>query len=188
MIGTVLYCVKALRFIPAYIVYKNNLSSEIITYEINRWLKLNGISRHGIKGFLTLMMMFPEFRSLIYYRTGCQWLRHLGRGQVNLYFHTPNNKIGKGLVIWHGYSTVINAESIGENCSIWHNVTIGKKTVEHINDRPTIGNNVNICTGAIIVGKMRIADDVTIGAGAIVVDEIEENNVIVVGVKASIKR
>jgi len=88
------------------------------------------------------------------------------------------------LVIWHGYSTVINAESIGNDCSIWHNVTIGKKSVKSINDRPTIGNNVSVCTGAIVVGKIDIADDVVIGAGSTVIDSIPDKGSLVVGNKA----
>lgn len=187
MIGNILYALKAIRFLPAYIVSKR-INSDLISYERDRWLELNGINQKGLFGFLTLMMNFPEFRSLLYHRTGCQWLRHFGKGQLNLYFHTPSDKIGKGLMIWHGYSTVINAQSIGENCSIWHNVTIGKKTIDsHLNDKPVIGSNVSICTGSIVLGDIIVASGVTIGAAAIVVEDIKTENAVVIGEKAHIK-
>lgn len=187
MIGDFLFRLKSIRFIIALFVAQHGRQREIIEYERDRWLIANGMNEKGSKGFLTLMMKFPEFRSLVYYRTGCQWLRHFGYGQTNLYFHTPSERIGKGLVIWHGYSTVINAEYIGENCSIWHNVTIGKKSVKPVADKPIIGNNVSICTGSIVIGDINIADDVIIGAGSIVVDSVDQKGAVVVGNKARIR-
>lgn len=184
--GNIIYTIKMIRFFPAFWMLNVSKEKNIILYEVDRWLSLNHINTSIKRGFFILMQMFPEFRSLFYHRTGAYWLRHFGKGQVNLYFHTPSYKIGKGLIIWHGYSTIINAESIGENCSIWHNVTLGKKTILPIDDRPKIGNNVSISTGAIIVGNIAIADGVTIGAGTVVVNSIEEKNATVVGVKGRI--
>lgn len=186
MIGELLFRLKSLRFIPALIMSSVSKSAGVIAYERDRWLACNNMQMKGTRGFLCLMMKFPEFRSLVYYRTGCGWLRHFGRGQSNLYFHTPSEKIGKGLIIWHGYSTVINAESVGNDCSIWHNVTIGKKSVMPIEDRPTIGSNVSICTGAVVIGKIDIADDVVIGAGSTVVDSVPAKGSVVAGIKAKV--
>ncbi len=187
MIGQILFRIKSFRFIPALLVVKKSKYRDVVEYERNVWLKSNHIPCFGDIGFLTLMTKFPEYRSLVYHRTGCGWLRHFGKGQTNLYFHTPSNRIGKGLLIWHGYSTVINADSIGENCSIWHNVTIGKKSVMPINDKPVIGNNCSICTGAIVIGGINIADGVIIGAGSTVVDSIEVKEAIVTGQKATVR-
>lgn len=60
------------------------------------------------------------------YRT-CKYnpIRILYSGTPNLYLpFSP--KIGKDLVIQHGFSTILNAESIGDNCQVWHGVTIVK--------------------------------------------------------------
>ena len=181
MLAKFLTILKSLRYIPSVVVVNCSSNKNIIKYEINRWLNANHISKSGLKGFIHLMTAFPEFRSLVYFRTNCKWLRHFAKGQTNLYFHTPSEKIGKGLVIWHGYSTVINAESIGENCMVWHNVTIGKKSIDPINDRPKIGNNVKICTGSIVIGDIDISDGVTIGAGSVVAKSVSDTNAIVVG-------
>lgn len=184
MLGTLIYWIKNVRFLPALAVFLTSKKHELVHYECERWLLCNNFKESGRKGFVVLMSRFPEYRSLFYYRTGCNWLRHFAKGQTNLYFHTPSDRIGKGLVIWHGYSTVINAQSIGENCSVWHNVTLGKKTTQPVDDRPIIGDNVSVCTGAIVVGDIKIADGVTIGAGSVVVDSIHNKNAVVVGPKA----
>lgn len=186
MIGKILFLIKSIRFIPALLIVNLPAYQDLITYERDRWIAYNHINEKGEWGFITLMMKFPEYRSLVYHRTGCRWLRHFAKGQTNLYFHTPSHKIGKGLVIWHGYSTVINAESIGEDCSIWHNATIGKKTILPICDKPVIGNNVSICTGAIVLGNIKIENNCTIGAGSVVVDDVLSEGATVIGNKAKI--
>lgn len=186
-LGLLIQNIKSLRFFPALWVAKHSSQCDIVNYERDRWLELNGITERGTRGFLILMSMFPEFRSLVYHRTGAKWLRHFAKGQTNLYFHTPSNKIGKGLVIWHGYSTVINAESIGEDCMIWHNVTIGKKSINPVNDRPIIGDNVRISTGSIVLGEITVADGSTIAAGSILIDSVTTKNALVAGIKAQEK-
>lgn len=188
IIGNFIYWVKALRFLPHLIIAYHSNNHGVLAYERDRWLLCNHLRTSGLMGFIQLFMAFPEYRSLFYHRTGKHYLRHLAQGQTNLYFHTPSNKIGKGFVIWHGYSTVINAKCIGEDCQVWHNVTIGKKSTYEFNDRPTIGNRVKICTGSIVVGDIRVADDVVIGAGTVVVDSVDDNEAIIVGEKGHIKK
>ena len=83
-------------------------------------------------------------------------------------------KIGGGLFIQHGFSTYIAAESIGENCWINQQVTIGYKDNT---TPPVIGNNVTITCGAKVLGPITIADNVTIGANAVVVKDLPPNSV-----------
>ncbi|MCM3116042.1 serine acetyltransferase [Neobacillus sp. MER 74] len=81
-----------------------------------------------------------------------------------------------GLCIYHGYATVIQPHKIGKNCSIWQNVTIGRRPREGRDiDSPTIGNNVNIYTGAIVIGGINIGNNVDIGAGSVVTKDIPDN-------------
>ena len=94
--------------------------------------------------------------------------------------------IGKGLMIWHGYSTVLNAKKIGEDFQIWQNVTIGKKTTTDIDDRPAIGDNVLVCTGAVVIGEITIGNNAIIGANATVIKNIPASAT-AVGVAATIK-
>lgn len=185
--GTLIHYTKALRFLPALWMAKKSPARSVIEYEQTQWLKANHIEANGTAGFFILMAKFPEFRTLVYHRLNANWLRRFAKGQTNLYIHTPSDKIGKGLIIWHGYSTVINAESIGEDCMVWHNVTIGKKTILPINDRPRIGKGVKISTGSIVLGEIAIADGSTIAAVSTVIDSIATTNALVTGIKASEK-
>lgn len=93
---------------------------------------------------------------------------------VNLYIFCDN--IGKGLFIQHGFSTVISAKSIGKNCWINQQVTIGWSSGSKA---PTIGNNVKIYAGAIVIGDVKIGDNSVIGAGATVVKDIPQNTTVV---------
>lgn len=86
-------------------------------------------------------------------------------------------KIDLGLVIQHGHSTRIGAKSIGRDCQIWHNVTIGTNK-SHSGNFPTIGNNVKICTGSVVIGDITIGNNAIIGAGSIVVKDVPANSIV----------
>ena len=90
----------------------------------------------------------------------------------SLYIRTKN--IGGGLLIQHGFATIIQAESIGENCKIFQQVTIGYNG----DFRPTIGDNVEICCGAKVIGGVRVGDNVTVGAQALVIRDVPANTVV----------
>ncbi|MBO5156336.1 MAG: hypothetical protein J6C05_04295 [Prevotella sp.] len=93
--------------------------------------------------------------------------------------------IGEGLHILHGYSMVINPRvKIGKNCTMLHSVTIGDKN----GGVPTLGDNVSIGAGAIIIGGITIGDNVNIGAGAIVVEDIPEGCTVVCDKAKILKR
>lgn len=89
-------------------------------------------------------------------------------------------EIGAGLTIYHGYASVVQATSIGENCSIYQNVTIGRRNIEGRDFcKPIIGKNVNIFAGAIVIGGIYIGDNVNIGAGSVVITDIPSNCTVV---------
>jgi serine O-acetyltransferase len=90
--------------------------------------------------------------------------------------------IGAGFYIQHGFSTIITAKSIGKDCWINQQVTVGYNGK---NNFPTIGDNVVIRAGAKVVGKITIGNNVKIGANAVVVKDVPENCT-VVGVPAYI--
>lgn len=135
----------------------------------------------------TLMYFFisladcKEFRSVVYYRLGhCRFLTSwLLRGRECLYICTRD--IGGGLIIQHGFSTIINAEKIGNNCHVYQQVTIGYNGTRS----PVIGDNVRICCGAKVIGGINIGNNVVIGANAVVCKDVPDN-VIVAGVPAKI--
>lgn len=156
--------------------------------EIHLWKKNWSIDSNGILGLIELLQRFPEFRNLFYFRTpsllSCI-LAKLYKGQCALYMPF-NSNVGKNLMIWHGFSTIINTERIGDNCSIWQQVTIGNK-LDVDGKKPIIGNNVKICAGAIILGDVTIGDNAIVGAGAVVVKDVPKGG-IAAGVPAKIIR
>jgi serine O-acetyltransferase len=101
----------------------------------------------------------------------------------------PGARIGKGFFIDHGAGIVIGETSeIGDNCVMFHNVTLGG-TGKHAGKRhPTIGANVLIGTGAILLGPLRIGDNVKIGANTFLYMVDIPDNCTVVGTPGHITR
>ena len=98
----------------------------------------------------------------------------------------PGAVIGKGLFIDHGMGIVIGETTeIGDNCTIYHGVTLGGTGKEEGKRHPTIGNNVLISAGAKILGPFKVGDNSRVGANAVVLREVDENTT-VIGVPARI--
>lgn len=99
-------------------------------------------------------------------------------------FQIHPNTLGKGVQIWHYGTIIINSTTrIGDNCIIRPDVLIGHKTMGEQAAR--IGNNVEINSGARIIGDITIGDDVVIGVNAVVNKSIP-SHCIVAGVPATI--
>jgi serine O-acetyltransferase len=130
------------------------------------------------------MTFVKEYRNLYYNRVGyiSIILKILCKPMNTLFINT--REIGPGLFIQHGFSTIIAAKSIGRNCLISQQVTIG---YSNKTDCPIIGNNVTINAGAKIIGNVIIGDNSRVGANAVVVKNVPENCT-VVGVPAYIVR
>lgn len=145
---------------------------------------LKGISvKGGGISLITTLLKNKTFRNIFYFRIGFigRFLKLYLHEQESLHILTP--KIGKGFIVVHGDSTYINAQSIGDNCYVNQNVTIGVIG----NKKPIIGNNVRIATGAIVLGNITIGDNVVIAAGAVVVKSVP-SNCMVAGNPAYIKK
>lgn len=99
----------------------------------------------------------------------------------------PGAKIGKGFFIDHGMGIVIGeTASIGDNCVLFHNVTLGGTGKEKGKRHPTIGSNVMIGTGAILLGPLVVGDNVKIGADTFIVGKDVPSNTTVVGTPGKI--
>ena len=170
-------------YIPHVIVYlwggkKTLIDSDIdaISYQLN--IRIPRLIR-----LLYFLHNNRYFRHVFYYRIGpaldllISWYR-----PGDKYLWIPfSTKVGKGLKYAHPYSTILNAESIGDNFSFLHCTTIGKKDGR----RPRIGNNVTLGCHVAIIGDITIGDNVTVGAGSVVVKDVP-NNAVVVGNPAKI--
>jgi serine O-acetyltransferase len=99
-------------------------------------------------------------------------------------------KIGEGLYLPHTVGTVVGANKIGRNVVIFQGVTIGAKELDFVvtpEQRPSIGDNVTIGSGAKVLGGIEIGNNVTIGANAVVTKSLPDN-VIAAGIPARIIR
>lgn len=89
-----------------------------------------------------------------------------------------NTHIG-GIYIPHLQGIVINQfASIGDNCTIFHPVTIGASDPSKP-EAPHIGDNVFIGAGAIILGNISIGDIAVIGAGAVITHDVQAGETVV---------
>lgn len=89
-------------------------------------------------------------------------------------------KLGRGCNIWHG-GVVING-NVGDYCIFHGNNILGNKGATRLREIPTLGNNVDVGAGAVIIGKVTIADGCVIGANSVVVSSFTEPNTTIVGV------
>jgi serine O-acetyltransferase len=106
-------------------------------------------------------------------------LSQIARFLTGIEIH-PGAKIGKGFFIDHGMGVVVGETTrIGDNCVLFHNVTLGG-TGKHKGKRhPTIGDNVMIGTGAILLGPITVGKNVRIGANTfILMRDIPDNTTV----------
>lgn len=143
---------------------KNNIKGRLITVSFR-------LANIGTKNRLVFFLLLPY---LVLYRIFIEWF--LG---TEIPYRT---RIGKGLIIYHGQSTVINDGSIiGENCTLRHCVTIGNRQLPDntYSACPVIGDYVDIGANASIIGPITIGNNVKIGAGTVVVKNVPNNSVVV---------
>jgi len=92
----------------------------------------------------------------------------------------PGAKIGKRFFIDHGMGVVIGETAeIGDNCLMYQGSVLGGTSFKKEKRHPTIGNNVVIGAGAIVLGAIKIGNNVRIGAGSVVLNDIPENATVV---------
>lgn len=87
----------------------------------------------------------------------------------------PNTPIGGGLYIEHGGCVYINADYIGKNFTVFHEVTLGVST--H-NKRPYVEDNVTVYMGAKIFGDVRLGTGCVVGVNSVVTKDVESHNVV----------
>jgi len=98
----------------------------------------------------------------------------------------PGAKIGKRLVIDHGMGIVIGETAeIGDDCLLYHGVTLGGTGKDTGKRHPTIGNNVLIGTGAKVLGPFTVGDNSRIAANSVVLGEVPPNST-AVGIPARV--
>lgn len=99
----------------------------------------------------------------------------------------PTARFGRGILFAHPVGVVIGeGVVIGDECIIFQNVTIGKRSLGE-GGYPRIGNRVVIFAGAQILGEIELADDVTVGALSLVTESFLVPGSKAVGIPARMK-
>ncbi|MCM2375180.1 serine O-acetyltransferase [Aporhodopirellula aestuarii] len=145
--------------------------------------------------------LLPQLRTVVIYRMS-RWFRMHHVGLVARMLDVLNiqvchceissmAEIGPGLEIAHVGGVVIGGGTrIGSNCLIFQGVTLGNaygpRGIKAASDKriqPTIGNDVTIGAGAMVLGPVIVGNNASVGANAVVVDDIPEGFV-AIGVPA----
>jgi serine O-acetyltransferase len=126
---------------------------------------------------------YPGFHAVLAHRishslanNGLPWLArvisNIARLFTGIEIH-PGARIGRRFFIDHGMGVVIGETAeIGDDCTLYHGVTLGGTTWEKGKRHPTLGNDVVIGAGAKVLGPIHIGDDVRIGSNAVVVKDV----------------
>lgn len=137
-----------------------------------------------------VILLYPGFHSLLLhrlahflYRHKCLFLARLisqiGRFFTGIEIH-PGAKIGRRLFIDHGMGIVVGeTATIGNDCTIYHNATLGGTGKDKDKRHPDIGNHVMIGAGAKVLGPIKVGDFVKIGANSVVLSDIPNGTTVV---------
>ena len=142
------------------------------------------------RSVLEVLFCYPGLHALWIYRIShflwgiklkffARLLSHIGRFLTAIEIH-PGAKIGEHLFIDHGSGVVIGETAeIGDGVLIYQGVVLGGTSLKKEKRHPTIGNNVVIGTGAIVLGAITVKDDARIGAGSVVVKSVPSGATVV---------
>ena len=126
---------------------------------------------------------YPGFHAMLFHRLAhCLWaarlrwlgrmVSHLGRWFTGIEIH-PGATIGRRFFIDHGMGVVIGETAeIGDDCTLYHAVTLGGTTWNKGKRHPTLRNNVVVGAGAKILGPITVGEGARVGSNAVVVKDI----------------
>ena len=178
------------RTVIVYLCVLASPQKKLIEMDVARWNDIDRM-RQGLFESINLYLTYTkEFRNLLQHRlkgpkpTALGYFHYgicrvLWKPMESLFIYTKD--IGGGLFIQHGFSTIISAKKIGENCRIYQQVTIGYRGEE----APVLEDNVAVTCGAKVLGGLTMHKNSLAAAGAVVVKDVPEN-AIVGGVPAKI--
>ena len=179
---------------PEILAYERYITLSILSETLGAYQARDPAARSKLEVFL----LYPGVHATIYHRIAHGlWTRDLrffaravsqwSRFWTGIEIH-PGAKIGRRLVIDHGSGIVIGETAeIGDDCLLYHGVTLGGTGKDQGKRHPTLGNNVLVGNGARILGPFKVGDNARIAAGSVVLSEVPPDST-AVGVPAQIVR
>jgi len=165
------------------LLLRRSSAREVIEKDIIRWTQITDSARSEyplLANFAWLVTdeTLSEFRNLFYYRLGKPAslldkllliaAKAVSKPRSALSIETPS--VGPGFVIKHGFNAIIRAQSIGENCMVFQDVTIGYKNPG--GGLPIIGDHVHISAGAKVLGPIKIGDYSVVAANSVITKDM----------------
>lgn len=151
------------------------------------------------KSYAEILLLYPGPRALFFHRIAhalydaklffiARLVADISRTLTGIEIH-PGAQIGQRLVIDHGVGCVIGETAVvGDDCIIFHGVTLGGLKFDPVKRHPTVGNKVLIGTGAKILGPIHIGDGSRIGANAVVLKDVSPGSTIVAAQSIELKK
>lgn len=130
-----------------------------------------------------VLLCYPGLHSIwlhriahwVWCRRACflaRFISHLNRLFTGIEIH-PGAKIGRRFFVDHGAGVVIGETTeIGDDVLLYQGVTLGGTSTQRKKRHPTLGNNVEVGAGAIVLGAITIGDGARIAAGSVVVKDV----------------
>lgn len=137
-----------------------------------------------------ILTAYPGVHAMLFHRLshwlwglGAKWLArivsHTGRWITGIEIH-PGAVIGRRFFIDHGMGVVIGETAvIGDDCTLYHGVTLGGTSWQKGKRHPTLGDDVVVGAGAKVLGPIDIGDGARIGSNAVVVRSVPANSTVV---------
>jgi len=121
------------------------------------------------------------------YRLPARLLSQLVRALTGVEIH-PGAVIGQRFFIDHGMGVVIGETAVvGDDVMMYHDVTLGGRSLKRVKRHPTVGDRVTIGAGARVLGDITVGDDAQIGANSVVTRDVPPGSV-AVGIPAQIRQ
>lgn len=137
-----------------------------------------------------IITTYPGVHAVVFHRfahalwgMGLKWLARVVSNIARLFtgieIH-PGAVIGRRFFIDHGMGVVIGETAvIGDDCTLYHGVTLGGTSWEKGKRHPTLENNVVVGAGAKVLGPIVIGEGARIGSNSVVVKDVPAGSTVV---------
>jgi len=154
---------------------------ERIKEDVNVVFERDPAARHAFE----ILTAYPGVHAVLFHRmsnacwtVGLKWfarfISHMARWFTGVEIH-PGATIGRRFFIDHGMGVVIGETAeIGDDCTLYHGVTLGGTSWNKGKRHPTLGNSVVVGAGAKVLGPILIGNGARIGSNSVVVKDVSE--------------
>lgn len=141
------------------------------------------------KSIFEVALLYPGPKAILFHRIShflynckfyflARFVSEFSRWLTGIEIH-PGAQLGQRLVIDHGMGLVIGETAVvGNDCILFHGVTLGGMKFDPVKRHPTLGNKVLVGAGAKVLGPIVIGDECRIGANAIVYKDLPEKSIV----------